>query len=159
MPKPWKSIPSSALRSLGARARYNRNPDMHEAAKEFSEILGKRFSKKIHTTEDSIRYIFFHSMMSKMKYGPNDIMLEYPHPAIRRARIDTFIHQNSTYPATALEFKFHRAYHGKTMAPIPQHAESLFKDIFRLVRLQKIMPGTDCYLVYVTDHIIEVMHN
>ena len=125
---------------------------MHEAAEEFGRLLEERFSKKIHTTEDSIRYTFFHSMMGKMKYGPNDIILEYPHPTIPRARIDTFIQKNSTYPATALEFKFHRTIPSETNAPRPQHAGSLFKDIFRLARLQKIMPETDCYLVYVTDH-------
>ena len=129
----------------------NRKSDMYKAAKEFGRLLDERLAKKIHTTEDSIRYIFFHSMMNKMKYDPNDIILEYPHPAIHRARIDTFIQKNSRYPATALEFKFHKTMSSKTNAPGSQYAGSLLKDIFRLASLQKIRPETDCYMVYATD--------
>jgi hypothetical protein len=54
---------------------------------QFSKLLEKRFPKEIFTTEDSIRYTFFHCLVNYAKLQPSDIILEYPHPSIPNAKI------------------------------------------------------------------------
>ena len=61
---------------------------MDEIFKRFVELLDRRFSQRVTVTEDSIRYTMFAAMLES-GMQPEDVVLEYPHPAIPRATITT----------------------------------------------------------------------
>ena len=52
----------------------------HAAFTPFAGLLEERFAAEIHTTEDSIRYLLFSSLLTHGGLTPNDITLEYPTP-------------------------------------------------------------------------------
>lgn len=113
-------------------------------------LLDNRFSRKIHTSEDSIRYCFFYTLACSRKIcHPNDVILEYPHPNISGAQIDTCVRLGKDGPDYAIEFKFHRK--SNTISPKPMKAGMLFKDLFRQAKFKKTYEKTTCYVVYVTD--------
>lgn len=106
---------------------------MENVLTEFSTLLNKRLEAGVLTTEDSIRYTFFYALVLKSSTLPNEIILEYPHPAIPRAVIDTYI---PSYQGTslAIEFKYDREIPSGREIPKPQNAGELFKDMDRLAR-------------------------
>jgi hypothetical protein len=113
----------------------------------FVNMLTQRFEAEVRTTEDSVRYTYFAALL---EHGirPEHVILEYPHPEILNAEIDTWI-QISPQAPIALEFKYHRnppnaRHQAKTM-----NAGSLFRDIGRLRQLNAATNAT-CYFVYVT---------
>ena len=57
----------------------------------FGELLDERLLRHVYTTEDSIRYTFFHCLTSHAGINPVDIILEQPHPAIDGAKVDLYI--------------------------------------------------------------------
>jgi hypothetical protein len=85
-----------------------------------------------------------------MKHGvtAEQVVLEYPHPAIQGARIDTIIVDASNHPNTAIEFKYDRANPGGTNQPMPQKAGAAFAD---LKRLSLVPLFAERIFVYVTD--------
>ena len=136
-------------------------------------ILNDRFSRDIPTTEDSVRYCFFHVLIcARSVCHPNDMLLEYTPPpdpkiqpdtvgrlfksaaerkaeydAIPRIKIDTVILRGKGDPAYALEFKFHRK--SNTATASTTHAGQLFHDFFRQAEFKKTYGKTTCYVVYV----------
>ena len=111
---------------------------------EFQSLLSERLLKRVRTTEDSIRYTFFASMM-KSGIRPHEVVLEYEHPAIRGAEIDMVL-MDAKGLTCAIEFKYDRR--KKSTSPKPQKAGKLFHDLSRLLQVQRSISR---YFVYVTD--------
>lgn len=127
-----------------------RNSIIDETLQMFAEMMEERFAKKVFTTEDSVRYTFFYCLTKIGNLTPSDIVLEQPHPSIRRAEIDMRVPAKGTTPDLFFEFKFDRAIPSEKNAPKPQKAGKIFADIMRLASLNS-SPRSQRYLVYVTD--------
>lgn len=121
---------------------------MIEVFVEFETLLKKRFSSEVITTEDSVRYTFFAALM-KLGISPEQVVLEYPHPAIERAKIDTWL---PVYKegSIAVEFKYDRDPPGGNNQPRTQKAGAIFKDLRRQA-LVALAIGVRSYFVYVTS--------
>jgi hypothetical protein len=126
------------------------NSIINETFQLFSELMNERFAKGIFTTEDSVRYTFFHSLGKCGNLSPSDIILERQHPSIPRAEIDMYVPSKNGTPELFFEFKFDRAIPSEKNAPRPYKAGKIFADIMRLACLKSDF-NTQCYLVYVTD--------
>lgn len=102
------------------------------------------------TTEDSVRYTFFYCLTAHWNVDPSDIVLEYPHPRISGAAVDTYVMPRNAQLGVAFEFKFDRRIPSGRNLPRPQKAGKVFADIFRLATFNT---GNDVQLffVYVTD--------
>ncbi len=118
----------------------------------FSSLLRERLSRETFTTEDSIRYTFFAALLRDSHLAPHDIVLEYPHPQIPGAEVDTFLPVFGGRPL-AIEFKYDRRIPSGASVPRPQNAGELFKDISRLIRLD-MKPEPVRVLVYLTDAVM-----
>jgi hypothetical protein len=119
-----------------------------ETWKQFVELITTRLTKGVFTTEDSIRYSFFASLLNTTGLKPEDIILEYPHNKID-AEIDTYIPKFASQEVV-LEFKYHRRIPSKHPSPKPQKAGEAFNDIRRLIQFQMALPNAR-YFVYLTD--------
>jgi len=121
----------------------------------FADFLEDRFSKQVYTTEDSIRYTLFYYLTQKMHIHPSDIIIEYPHTHIPRAKIDTYIPPMEKRPGFIFEFKFNRKMPGGRNPAKSMKAGKVFADIFRLADFQ-----TDNnirrFFVYITDRLMAV---
>lgn len=100
----------------------------------FIELLTERLTDGVPTTEDSVRYLFFASMLDQ-GFDPNRIVLEYPHPVVGRARVDTVVLDPSGLPVVAIEFKYDRAGPGGHNQPRPMKAGAALADLTRLHQL------------------------
>ncbi len=114
---------------------------------DFCKLLEARFKGKILTTEDSVRYTFFASMLYN-NVEPDTVILEFPHPNIPKAKIDTWM-PNFHGNAVAIEFKYDRDPPGGKNQPKTQKAGSAFRDLRRL-QLINTNPYAARYFVYVT---------
>lgn len=96
----------------------------------FGELLGHRFERGVFTTEDSIRYTFFASLL---RHGVecHDVILEHRHPTISRAQVDTWIPGFGS-GGLAVEFKYDREIPSGGNGPRTQKAGKLFHDLYRL---------------------------
>ncbi len=117
----------------------------------FVHLLAERLERGVLTTEDSVRYTFFAAMLESGT-RPHDVVLEYPHPAIPGARVDTVTLDENGEPKDAFEFKYHRRNPGGRNQPLPQQAGAVFADIRRLAHFEA--PEIRC-LVYLTDDEME----
>ncbi|NMX21939.1 hypothetical protein C5S30_05815 [ANME-1 cluster archaeon GoMg4] len=97
----------------------------------FSTLLRERLSKT-YTTEDSVRYTFFITLLKQTNIAHHEIILEYPHPEISGAKIDTYIPSTSERKGITLEFKYDRQIPSGKHSPRPQKAGKLFNDIYKL---------------------------
>ena len=122
---------------------------LDDAFDSFVNLLKERTYSKTFTTEDSVRYLFFHTMIHNLEISPNDILLESPHPDDNKKEVDMIVVPSETRPELVFEFKFHR-YTGNTMAR-PMNAGQLFKDIFRLAMYKSHSENSRCFVVYATD--------
>lgn len=120
---------------------------MIKVFEEFGRLLEERFRRGVVTTEDSVRYTFFAALL-KSGVAPEQVVLEYPHPAIDRAKIDTWL---PTYKdgSIAIEFKYDRDPPGGKNQPKTQKAGAVFKDLRRQALVAKAI-GVRSYFVYVT---------
>ena len=116
---------------------------------EFSNLLNKRFEKKIFTKEDPIRYTFFYAITKELELLPHEILLESPHPKIKNAEIDMQILETNQTSELIFEFKYDVK--RQSTMPHPLKAGSLFADIFRLCLYKKDFQNSRCFLIYVTD--------
>ena len=123
---------------------------MKEVLEEFSYLLGKRLSNGIYTTEDSVRYTFSIALLKKANIAPHEVILEYPHPTISGAKIDTYLPSTSERAGLVVEFKYDRQIPSGKNSPKSQKAGKLFNDIFRLARFDKDDNAT-FWLIYLTD--------
>ncbi|MCL5985737.1 MAG: hypothetical protein M1371_04135 [Actinobacteria bacterium] len=123
---------------------------LEEIFLQFVNLLKERFSKKIYTTEDSVRYTLFYCLTYFGGIKPSDIVLEYPHTKISGAKIDIYILPNNDHPGVAFEFKFDRGIPSGRHTPRTQKAGKIFADIFRLAHFKE-NENTQYYFVYVAD--------
>ena len=121
---------------------------MNTIFEDFANLLESRLRVQVPTTEDSVRYTLFASMLNH-QVQPNSVILEYPHPAIPRAQIDTWV---SDYCENniAIEFKYDRKTPGGKNQPKTQKAGSVFQDLYRLQCANKETNAV-CYFIYLTD--------
>jgi hypothetical protein len=122
---------------------------LKDAFAEFGRLLDERLSLGILTTEDTIRYTLYVALMtSGLKH--TDITLEYPHPTIAGAKVDTVIRGADDRKSVAFEFKYDRANPGGSNQNRTQRAGNALIDLFRLVRVPDEIAAVK-YFVYVTD--------
>lgn len=126
-------------------------PNIDDVFQQFAEMLEKRFSKGTITTEDSVRYTFFYCLTARWNISPSDIVLEYPHPGISGAEVDTYVMPRNAQPGMAFEFKFDRSIPSGRNLPRPRKAGKVFADIFRLADFNA-GNGVQLFFVYVTDN-------
>ncbi|MDL1971454.1 MAG: hypothetical protein LWW94_10945 [Candidatus Desulfofervidaceae bacterium] len=108
----------------------------------FAELLDKRLKCQIYTTEDSIRYTFFASLI-RNGVEPHHLVLEFPHPSIKKAKIDMWLIYEEKSPI-AFEFKYDRDV--PSSLPVTQKAVKIFEDFYRLSQT-----GVLSYFIYVTN--------
>ena len=123
--------------------------ELDEAFRSFAILLKERTDSNTFTTEDSVRYLFFHSVTRTFGISPNEILLESPHPADSKKEVDMVVTSSGTRPEFVFEFKFHR--HIGSMMPRTMNAGQLFKDIFRLAMYKSHHETSRCFVVYTTD--------
>ena len=114
----------------------------------FASLLEERLGKSIFTTEDSVRYTFFHALTLNWAISPQQVILEYPHPTIPGAEIDLIV-ETDDYQYV-FEFKFDRSIPSRKNLPRSQKAGAVFADISRLARFQS-MRQCEKYFLYVTN--------
>ena len=116
----------------------------------FSSMLDERFSNSVYTTEDSIRYTLFLSLLKNNVCQHADIILELPHTAIKNAEIDAVISPPNSKESIAFEFKYDRQNPSQTNQNRTQRAGAVFKDIFRLAYIPPSTARRKLF-VYITD--------
>ncbi len=116
----------------------------------FADLLCSRIENKVYTTEDSVRYLFFAAMLEN-NIKPNNIVLEFPHPKIERAQIDTWLPVFNGNPV-AIEFKYDRPVQTQSKATMNKTDRSgaVFEDLRRLQLACHDSP-TECYFIYATS--------
>jgi hypothetical protein len=123
---------------------------MRKAIELFATLLNERLVTGTYTTEDSVRYTFFHALLSGGACRHTDVVLESPHPIIQGAEIDTLITTRADEPPVALEFKYDRAIPSGRNLPRTRKAGAVFDDLFRLARVPEPTAKVK-YFVYLTD--------
>lgn len=116
----------------------------------FESLLEERFKVDKYISEDTIRYLFFSSAILTGVAKPNDIFLEYPHPQIEKAKIDTYINFKNEKQDWVIEFKFDREIPSKKNSPRTMKAGKLFNDLYRL-KTCNIDDNSRYFFIYVTD--------
>ena len=124
---------------------------LDKTARRFAHLVKERFSLDIYTTEDSIRYLFFCSLLVELNINPNELVLEYPHPGIQKKKIDTISLAANDRPELVFEFKFDRSIPSGQNSPKPMKAGGLLKDVSRLAKYKTEKNASRCFFVYVTD--------
>ena len=122
---------------------------MKEVLEQFSTLLKRRLGI-VYTTEDSVRYTFFVALLKQTNIAPHEVILEYPHPKIPRAEVDTYVPSTQERKGLILEFKYDREIPSHTNSPRPQKAGKLFNDIYKLTRFDAD-PDATLWLIYLTD--------
>lgn len=120
---------------------------MTNVVEDFTQLLRKRLALRVPTTEDSIRYTFFAALLTH-GISPELVVLEYPHPSLSAAEIDTVVLSTNLTPQVAIEFKYDRTIPSEANQPRTQKAGAALGD---LVRLLKIPSPCIRYFVYTTD--------
>lgn len=120
---------------------------MRRTSSDFVKLLWQRLGAGVYTTEDSIRFTFFAALLQN-GVRPEQVVLEFPHPVMRGARVDAVILDAQGEPGSAVEFKYDRTTPGGSNQPKPQKAGSVFADLARLLRFAPLASRS---LVYVTD--------
>ena len=116
----------------------------------FTDLLEERLSLGVFTTEDSVRYTFFQALTQGGHNQHTDIVLEYPHPEIERAQIDTLINAKDALSSMAFEFKYDRRNPSNANQNRTQRAGAVFKDLFRLAKVPSDTAEKK-YFIYLTD--------
>ena len=124
---------------------------MQPVFEDFARLLETRFDGRVPTTEDSVRYTLFAALL-RNDVAPEQVILEFPHPEISRAEVDTWM-PDFHGEAVAMEFKYDRDLPGGKNLPKTQKAGAVFEDLRRLRLLTEVAL---CYLVYVTTSEMDV---
>lgn len=98
----------------------------------FADILSERFEAGTHTTEDAIRFCFHLALLQEMGISHQRLILEYPHPTIKRAKVDTWLEPAAGDPGLAVEFKYDREIPSEGSVNKTQRAGAAFHDLYRL---------------------------
>lgn len=128
---------------------YDRSP-LAPAFGLFAELLDRRFGKGVFTTEDSIRYTFFHALAQGSGVAPEQIVLEKDHGVIARAKLDMWI-ESFAGRNYAIEFKYDRAIPSGATLPLTQKAGKVVADPFRLARIDRAHQAEGIF-IYVATH-------
>lgn len=123
---------------------------MEKVFKKFSTLLNERLCRNAdNTTEDAVRYTFFIALLRQTDITHHEIILEYPHPKIKNAKIDTYIERKGL----VIEFKYHRKIPSRRNAPRTARAGDLFNDIYRLTQFPIDLNNSKFtrWFVYLTD--------
>ena len=123
---------------------------LESAFVEFGRLLHERLSLGVLTTEDTIRYTLYFALTTSGGLKHIDLTLEYPHPALPGAKVDTVISKASGRESVAFEFKYDRANPGGSNQNRTQRAAKALIDLFRLVKVPAEVAATR-FFVYVTD--------
>ena len=127
------------------------NDAMDTIFTDFARLLETRVSREVPTTEDSVRYTLFAAML-RNNVEPQAVILEFPHPVIPRAEVDTWM-SDFQGKDVAIEFKYDRDPPGGKNQPKTQKAGAVFGDLRRLQLLGK---RAVCYFIYVTTKEMDV---
>jgi hypothetical protein len=117
---------------------------------EFGRLLRERLSLGILTTEDTVRYTLYVALTTSGGLKHTDLTLEYPHPTLPGAKVDTIISAAEGRESVAFEFKYDRANPGGSNQNRTQRAGKALVDLFRLVKVPAEVAVTK-FFVYVTD--------
>ncbi|MFL5329211.1 MAG: hypothetical protein ACJ8C4_09865 [Gemmataceae bacterium] len=117
---------------------------------EFGRLLRERLTLGILTTEDTIRYTLYVALTTTGGLKHTDLTLEYPHPTLSGAKVDTVISAAARRESAAFEFKYDRANPGGSNQNRTQRAAKALIDLFRLVKVPAEVAAAK-YFVYVTD--------
>jgi hypothetical protein len=123
---------------------------MKKVFAEFSILLNTRLKNSVFTSEDSVRYTFFAALLHTAKIAPHEIILEFPHPCISGAQIDTYVPSTSDRKGLVIEFKYDRQPPGGRNMPRTQNAGEVFNDVYRLACFEED-PLADRLLIYLAD--------
>jgi len=123
---------------------------MKEVLEEFSSLLKNRLLNNVYTTHDSVRYTFFIALLKKANIAPHEVILEYPHPKISGAEIDTYVPSTSERAGLVVELKYDRQIPSGQNLSRPKKAGKLFNDIYRLSQFDTDANAT-LRLIYLTD--------
>jgi hypothetical protein len=115
-----------------------------------SKLINERLFEGSYMSEDNIRYSLYSALIQRGNVFHTEISLEYPHPSIKRAQIDTYINGDSYPHGVAIEFKYDRSNPGGTNQNRTQRAGAFLADIFRLSLVPNTLAKTK-YFVYLTD--------
>lgn len=137
-------------RGTSPPAQEGSDQGLQRAFVEFGRLLEERLSFGVLTTEDTIRYTLYVALMSSGGLRHTDLTLEYPHPTIPKAKIDTIVSVRGDRESVAFEFKYDRANPGGSNQNRTQRAAKALIDLFRLVRVPGAVARSK-YFVYVTD--------
>jgi hypothetical protein len=113
--------------------------------KRFGDLLHARLNAGAFTTEDSVRYTFFAALLEGEHLKPEEIVLEFRHPTIADAEIDTWV-PNLRGVATAIEFKYDRDFPSGKNSPRTQKVGKVFHDLYRLGQLDSTAKRFFVYL-------------
>jgi len=123
---------------------------LQSAFAEFGRLLNERLSLGVLTTEDTIRYALYFALTTTGGLKHTDLTLEYPHPTMTGAKVDTIIAAAVGRESVAFEFKYDRANPGGSNQNRTQRAAKALIDLFRLVKVPADVTAAK-YFVYVTD--------
>jgi len=111
----------------------------------FGELLHTRLESDVLTTEDSVRYTFFAALLEKGGIDCHNVIMEYRHPSIPGAEVDTWI-PSIDGSGLAVEFKYDRDIPSGRNAPRTQKAGKVFHDLYRLGKIEAHMRRVFVYL-------------
>ncbi len=104
---------------------------MEDIFQKATEYLTEKLNKHDKISEEEMRYIFFASILEKRQLSPADIRLEYPHPDMARAKVDTYI--NLPDFSAVIEFKYDRMSPDHPNSGVTGKAGKIFNDFYRLI--------------------------
>ena len=111
----------------------------------FGELLHTRLESDAFTTEDSVRYTFFAALLEKGGIDCHNVIMEYRHPSIPSAEVDTWI-PSFDGSGLAVEFKYDRDIPSGRNTPRTQKAGKVFHDLYRLGKIEPRMRRVFVYL-------------
>ena len=129
---------------------------MNDVLERFSKLLETRLGKRVFTTEDSVRYTFFAALLDVTNLKPEQVILEYSHPAIDGAKVDTWI-QELLGETVAIEFKYDRKIPSGKNSPKPQKAGKLFHDLYRLLVIDGHDPIRKIFVYLTSEEMAKYM--
>lgn len=109
-------------------------------------LIERRLELPAPLSEDNFRYLAFHGLF-KAGVDVTRVVLECPHPADSRAKVDTVILDAKGAPETAIEFKYHGSIPSNKNRPLTQSAGALIADFSRL----RDFPNVRRFVAYLTD--------
>jgi hypothetical protein len=129
-----------------------------EIYKAFNNELSSRLQKNVFTTEDSVRYTFFHALMKHTSLAAHEIVLEFPHIALKGAEIDTYL-PNYKGTEIIIEFKYDKAIPSGRNSPRTQKAGKHFNDMKRLLDFKNSLPAVRLFIYLTDDEMVSYMRN